>query len=292
MRIAFVGKGGSGKSTVSWLFANHLAERDKVLAIDADYNLDLLHNFQLNEKDVPHFMNTSEQDFYTYLGLTERDYYIDIPNKENLPRFNFSQPDSFTSKYSFAFNENIRLMIAGMVPQEMLYGHRCGHAYISSLKYYVPLLNCHENEHVVIDSVAGTDLVSYGMFLGCDAVAVVVEETSHSAGVFEQIHSITKTFSIPTFIVLNKYRGSGKIDVFIEKYASIILGKIPFSENILDYDYSLIDQKVRTALLEMREKLEEQCFSATALWERHVNWRKKYDIQLEENKNKKFNFLE
>lgn len=50
MKIAFVGKGGSGKSTVTWLFASHLAKNSSaVLAIDADYNLDLLHNFHLTE---------------------------------------------------------------------------------------------------------------------------------------------------------------------------------------------------------------------------------------------------
>lgn len=292
MRIAFVGKGGSGKSTLSWLFTNHLAEKNKVMGIDADYNLDLLHNFQLNEKDVPYFMNTSEKDFYHYLGLTESDYYVDIPNKKNLPHFNISTPDWFTDKYSFTLDKNIRLMVAGMVPQEMLYGHRCGHAYISPLKYYLPLLYCHEDEHIVIDSVAGTDLVSYGMFLGCDAVVVVVEETPHSAGVFEQIESITKTFSIPTFIVINKYRDTGRIDSFIEKYHHMVLGKIPFSEDILNYDFSQVPQYIKNTLDEIKEILESQSFSDSLLWERHVDWRKKYDLQLQQKKNEDFQFLE
>ena len=39
MKIAFVGKGGSGKSTVSSLFIKHLtATGQRVLAIDADIN--------------------------------------------------------------------------------------------------------------------------------------------------------------------------------------------------------------------------------------------------------------
>ena len=39
MKIAFVGKGGSGKTTLAALFARYAAEQDRpVLAIDADIN--------------------------------------------------------------------------------------------------------------------------------------------------------------------------------------------------------------------------------------------------------------
>ena len=39
MKVAFVGKGGSGKTTVAALFARHLVRgRAPVLAIDADIN--------------------------------------------------------------------------------------------------------------------------------------------------------------------------------------------------------------------------------------------------------------
>jgi CO dehydrogenase maturation factor len=294
MKIAFVGKGGSGKSTVTWLIANFLVDQNKsVLAIDSDYNLDLLHNFNLNEKDVPNFINTAEKDFYRYLELSEKDYYVDLPSKVNLKKFKISPPDKFTDKYSFLLKENpkIRLMASGMVPSEMLYGHRCGHAYISSLKYYLPLVECNSNEHVVIDSVAGNDLVSYGMFLGCDAIVVVVEETTHSVGVFEQINNVAKTFSIPTFVVINKYRETNKIKEFIEKNKNIILGKISFDENILDCDYSKISSGVKNNLQEIINNLKKQSFSEELQWKRHKDWYKNYKNQLKENENKDFQFL-
>lgn len=45
MKIGFVGKGGSGKSTLSTLFVKYLEGQNKtVLAVDADYNMDLTNN--------------------------------------------------------------------------------------------------------------------------------------------------------------------------------------------------------------------------------------------------------
>ena len=41
MRIAFVGKGGSGKTTLSALFAKYINKKYPVLAIDADLNMHL-----------------------------------------------------------------------------------------------------------------------------------------------------------------------------------------------------------------------------------------------------------
>lgn len=294
MKIAFVGKGGSGKSTVSWLYSSFLAQQGlSVLAIDADYNLDLLHNFHHTEPDVPHFLNTAEKDFYAYLQLQESDYYVDIPNKTNLPTFQLTPRDWFTDKYSFAVSgaENLRLMVTGMVPQEMLYGHRCGHAYISSLKYYLPLLQLQENEHVVVDAVAGTDLVSYGMFLGCDAVVVVVEETPHSVGVFQQISHITTEFNIPTYIVLNKYRDGGRIDTFIAEQKSQIIGQVPYDESMLDYQYGSLSSEVITAVHTLHDNLRKNDFDPLQQWQRHQTWREKYDAQLSVNKSKSFQFI-
>jgi CO dehydrogenase maturation factor len=294
MKIAFVGKGGSGKSTVSWLYSNFLAQQGaNVLAIDADYNMDLLHNFHLSDSDVLHYLNTAEKDFYTYLGLQETDMYVDIPNKSELPNFTLTPKDWFTEKYSFAVMDNslLRMMVTGMVPPSMLYGHRCGHAYISSLKYYIPLLKCKNNEHVVIDAVAGTDLVSYGMFLGCDAVVIVVEETSHSVGVFDQIQLITKDFAIPTFAVLNKFRNTGRLDEFLHQHSDKIIGRIPFDEHLLDYRFEDVSPSVNQALGEIHQSLTSQTFDSTLQWRRHKDWRVKYESQLEENKKKEFQFI-
>ena len=52
MKIAIIGKGGSGKSSISWLLTNYFSQNKKVLAIDADYNMDLMHNFGIEEEKI------------------------------------------------------------------------------------------------------------------------------------------------------------------------------------------------------------------------------------------------
>ncbi|MDT7643954.1 MAG: dehydrogenase maturation factor, partial [Pseudonocardiales bacterium] len=54
VRIAFVGKGGSGKTTLAALFTRYLAELDRpVLAIDADINQHLSAALGLDQATAP-----------------------------------------------------------------------------------------------------------------------------------------------------------------------------------------------------------------------------------------------
>jgi CO dehydrogenase maturation factor len=53
MRVAFVGKGGSGKTTLSALFSRHLARSGApVVAIDGDINQHLAYALGLGEDEI------------------------------------------------------------------------------------------------------------------------------------------------------------------------------------------------------------------------------------------------
>lgn len=73
MKIAFVGKGGSGKSSVSWLAVKTLESMGStVLAIDADHNMDLTSNLGLNPDTTP-FMHTTERAFMETIGMAREE---------------------------------------------------------------------------------------------------------------------------------------------------------------------------------------------------------------------------
>lgn len=290
MRIAICGKGGSGKSTVSWLLAKHLAQSAPVLAIDADYNMDLAHNLGWTEEAGGRFISQAEGDFYQYLNLTEKDFYVDLPTKTDLKSFTFQPNDTFTQSLVQPAGDNVSLMIAGPTHPNLLYGHRCSHAYVSSLKYYLPLLQT--DCPVIIDSVAGTDMVSYGMYLGVDAVVVVVEPTANSMGVFRQISDITDEFGIPAFAVMNKVvQGRPAAETFVVRHKSQILAEIPADVSLMEMDWNQISASVKQAAASLASSLTGKKFDPAQRWQRHLRWREKYEEKLTESKKGKYNFV-
>jgi len=293
MKIAFVGKGGSGKSTVSWLYSNALARGgSKVMAIDADYNMDLAHNLGWSEAVATNYIHSAESDFYKYQGLSEKDMYVDITNKKNLKKFFLEPKDYFTRKYTLpTSNKNIDLMITGGVNEELLYGHRCSHAYVTSLKYYIPLLELSQDQEVVVDSVAGTDMVSYGMYLGVDAVVVVVEPHRNSIGVYKQIAQLCNEFGIPVYAVGNKVRNDADLSFMQNDIGDKLLESFDFDEALMDYDPETISDKAFLGAQKLHKTLHSLNFDASEQWLRHKTWKKKYDLQMEQKKSESFQFV-
>lgn len=293
MKIAFVGKGGSGKSTISWLYSNALTrDARKVLAVDADYNMDLAHNLGWSEAVATNYIHSAESDFYKYQGLSEKDMYVDITNKKNLKKFTLEPKDSFTEKYTLSTSDkNIDLMITGGVNEELLYGHRCSHAYVTSLKYYIPLLELSPHQEVVVDSVAGTDMVSYGMYLGVDAVVVVVEPHRNSIGVYRQIAQLCNEFGIPVYAVGNKVRNDKDLLFLQNDIGDKLLESFDFDEALMDYDPETISADAIRRANKLQKTLRDMEFDASKQWFRHKTWKEKYDMQMEQKKLESFQFV-
>lgn len=73
-KLAVVGKGGSGKSTVSWLLIQYLASlQQPVLGIDADYNMNLLSNLGLDYSGEVPTLHHSHQQFRRLVGLAAQE---------------------------------------------------------------------------------------------------------------------------------------------------------------------------------------------------------------------------
>ncbi|MBM3233025.1 hypothetical protein FJZ18_02570 [Candidatus Pacearchaeota archaeon] len=274
MKIAVVGKGGSGKSSIAWLLSMHASQKKNVLAIDADYNMDLATNLQWNPAMPTKYLNHAEGDFYAYQGLSELDYYVDLPEK-NLKEFSLSPPDQFTKKYAHSLSHQLSLMVFGGLHEDLLYGHRCSHAYISALKYYLPLLKIKENEVVVVDSVAGIDMVGYGLYLGVDALIIVTEPTENSKKVAAQIKVIADEFGIPSIQIRNKEQKSEEISFSLD-------------EGIQTCDYRKISAANKSTATRLLDSIQRT--TRDAHWQRHKRWKEKYDIQKERNKVRPFMF--
>ncbi|QQR92609.1 MAG: AAA family ATPase [Candidatus Iainarchaeum archaeon] len=278
MRVAIVGKGGSGKSSVSWLLARQLSKNGAhVLAIDADYNLDFAHNLGWNEEMQTRFLNQSEADFNTYQQMTPKERHLDLPLREKHIYFSSNPADSYTSKYMMPSPQDphIQLAISGKYHEESLYGNKCAHNYMKMIKYYLPLLQTSRGNYTIIDSVAGTDMVVYGLYLGIDLLVIVVEPTRHSIGVYHQIKSVAHAFNIPVRAILNKYQENEQTKKIENDLGEDLIGKIPLDNAIPLASFDTLQPHTLSAVNQIQKQLESISFDPQQAIVRIKEWRLK-----------------
>ena len=207
MRVAFLGKGGSGKSTMATAFVQELRSRGmQVLAIDADHNMDLSYNLG-TEPSL--FLGNDPDRIKEYVGSTRTGTYIEAlqTGKECGLAFTLFPADEYTVSVSVELEEGLRLMTAGPHTDRVRSQEACSHSLAAPLKVYLPLLRLKPNEAVVIDERAGTDPVATGILAGVDVAVIVQEPTINSRRVAKQIQSELEIAGIPHLIVDNKNAG-------------------------------------------------------------------------------------
>ncbi len=202
MIIGFLGKGGSGKSTLATMLVRELlAQGKRVLAIDADHNMDLSYNLTGTDLPPPH-LGEAFQPIRSLFGLSDLDPISFIG--ETPLSFHLSPPDSFTGTYQHVISESLSVMLTGPQTEEVLNGKRCSHSLATALKLYLPHLVLKENEYVVIDEKASADAASTGIPTGFDLSVIVVENRPHSIRVAKHIAHTLDAFESPYIFVLNK----------------------------------------------------------------------------------------
>lgn len=258
MKIAFVGKGGSGKSSVSWLAVKTLEDMgSSVLAIDADHNMDLTSNLGL-DPDVTPLMHTTEKAFMEIIGMTREEKLSSVVTKEenSLPSFTTNPQDTYTSSIATKLSDHLSVINIGLGSPDVMFSTKCAHGLSGPLKYYLGLLD-EKDDFVVIDSVAGADMLNYGLYAGIDAVIGVVEPHRNSIKVFEQIQNICRKSLIPCFAVVNKPAENNFYKDFISMNNEKILGEIPFDENVMNYDYAKVKDETKKSMVVVIEKTKQ-----------------------------------
>lgn len=258
MKIAFVGKGGSGKSSVSWLAIKTLESLTKrVLAIDADHNMDLTSNLGLNPELTP-LMHKTEREFMEASGMHDTSKVSNLltENESSLARFTLSPKDSYTSMITTPVSESLDLINIGLGSPDVMFAGKCAHGLSGPLKYYLGLLD-EQDGFVVIDSVAGADMLNYGLYAGIDAVIGVVEPHRNSVKVFEQIQDICRKSLIPCFAVINKPTDNDFYKDFVAKNGEKILGEILFDENVMNYDYGHVKDETKQSMRDVIENIKK-----------------------------------
>lgn len=266
MKIAVVGKGGSGKSTVSWLLVNYLANQGKkALAIDADYNMDLISHFGL---DIDNLVSVYDNHivFRKAFEMKNSEKWFDLLTRHSLPKFNLLS--DVIKKLSHKIDDSLSIMVTGLGDEDTLYTGKCGHSHSAPIKFLLPNLELNENEYVIIDSVAGSDMLGYGLFMGCDMVVCVVEPLPNSIKVSQQIQKICDELDIECRFIINKAVQNDHLVEIKRNYQNLVLGCVSIDSSLVSPSISNISTTTKNELELITENIENHKNKSANTWEK------------------------
>jgi CO dehydrogenase maturation factor len=213
MRIAFVGKGGSGKTTLAALFARWLAAQGtSVLAIDADINQHLGTALGLPPHDAAALPSLAGRlpDLKEYLrGANPRIRTADTMVKTTPPGAGsrLLRLDRLGPVVEAAERRagGVRLLVTGPFDESDL-GVACYHAKVGAAELLLNHLLDERDEYVVVDMTAGADSFASGMFTRFDLTVLVVEPTARGVAVHRQYAGYASGFDVAIVAAANKVR--------------------------------------------------------------------------------------
>ncbi|MFD7698786.1 ATP-binding protein [Streptomyces caelestis] len=223
MKIAFVGKGGSGKTTLSSLFIRHLAAVGApVVAVDADINQHLGAALGLDEAEAAALPAMGE-----HLPLI-KDYLRGTnPRIASAETMIKTTPPGEGSRLLRVCEDNpvydacarpveldggtVRLMVTGPFTDADL-GVACYHSKTGAVELCLNHLVDGPGEYVVVDMTAGSDSFASGMFTRFDITFLVAEPTRKGVSVYRQYKEYARDFGVTLKVVGNKVQGPDDLD--------------------------------------------------------------------------------
>lgn len=206
MKIAFTGKGGSGKTTISSLFARIAASDGlSVLALDADINQHLaeaigyvgqLRNMGIDTDVIKEYLRGGNELIDT--GTMHKT----TPPGRGSCLLSLSDDDWFISEFARK-HEGVWMAGAGEIPAGNV-GVRCYHGLNGTVELVLGHLIDRRDDMVIVDMTAGADAFSSSLFTKVDALVVVVEPTLKSLGVYEQFERHANDYGVPIIVIGNK----------------------------------------------------------------------------------------
>ena len=214
MRVAFVGKGGSGKTTLSALFSRHLARSGApVVAIDGDINQHLAYALGLDEGELfaapPLSARTGEIKDYlrgSNPRIPSRDAMVKTTPPGRGSRLLRLLGDDAIHSHHVQEVGGVPLMVTGAFDEGDL-GVACYHSKLGAVELYLNHLVDGPGEYVVVDMTAGADAFASGLFTRFDMTFLVVEPTRKSVSVYRQYQDHAAEFGVPVAVVGNKVTG-------------------------------------------------------------------------------------
>ncbi|MGP4088523.1 nucleotide-binding protein [Streptomyces sp. KR55] len=241
MKIAFVGKGGSGKTTLSSLFIRHLAASGApVIAIDADINQHLGAALGLEEAEAARLPAMGDR-----LALIKDYLRGSNPRIGSADSMIKTTPPGEGSRLLRVREDNpvydacarpveldggaVRLMVTGPFTDADL-GVACYHSKTGAVELCLNHLVDSRDEYVVVDMTAGSDSFASGLFTRFDITFLIAEPTRKGVSVYRQYKEYARDFGVALKVVGNKVQGQDDLDFLRAEVGDDLLETVGHSD--------------------------------------------------------------
>ncbi len=212
MKIAFVGKGGSGKTSLSSLLGRFLAQGGHpVIAIDGDINQHMGRSLSgsddLQASLLP--MGIEAKTIKDYLRgenaliASSGSMIKTTPPGKGSRLLSVTGMNPIYDRFSRVV-DGVRFMAVGPFSEDDL-GVRCYHSKTGVVELLLNHMVDRKNEYVVVDMTAGADAFASGLFTRFDLTVLVVEPTVKSVNVYHQYQAYAKDHDVVIRVVGNKF---------------------------------------------------------------------------------------
>jgi CO dehydrogenase maturation factor len=267
MKIAFAGKGGSGKTTLSSLFTRYLAASGlPVIAIDADINQHMAE--ALGVAADPPALGAHLTEIKTWLRGSNPRISSTAAMVKTTPPGRGSRLLSVTGAdpvHSLAVDTpcGARLLATGPFTEEDL-GVSCYHSKTGAVELYLNHLVDGPGEYVVVDCTAGADSFASGLFTRFDLTVLVCEPTRKGISVYRQWLEYAAGFDVAVVVAGNKVTDDADVAFLRESAGDALLTCLPFEPAVRGLEqgraFALSDLSPATlsALDVLRSRLDGQ----------------------------------